>query len=119
MNFKLAILRALANWPERRIALDEIRCEVEIIVAAGDQTEQFKRFSALGDLDIFQSGLVSRDDAGLQITDAGLSLLRSLESSNGTSLETSNPISPALKYIDDLIGAQERLSIFDLELRGA
>jgi len=118
VNFKLAILRALANWPERRIALDEIRCEVEIIVAAGDQTEQFKRFSALGDLDIFQSGLVSRDDAGLQITDAGLSLLRSLESSNGTSLQTSNRISPALKYIDDLIGAQERLSIFDLELRG-
>jgi hypothetical protein len=118
MNFNLAILSVLAKWPERRTALDEVRREVEIIMATGDQTEQMRRFSALGEIDIFQSGLVSRDDAGLQITDAGLSLLRSLESSNAASLEVSStPISPALRMIDDL-STQERLRIFDLDLRG-
>jgi len=83
VNFKLAILNVLAKCSERRATLGEVRREVGIIIASGDQTEQLKRFTALGDIDIFQSGLVLRDDAGLQITDEGLLLLHSLESSSG------------------------------------
>lgn len=83
MRFKLAILNVLAKCPGGRATLDDVRREVRVIIASGDQTEQLKRFSALGEIDIFQSGLVLRDDAGLQITDAGLSLLHSLESSSG------------------------------------
>ena len=117
-NFKLAVLNALARSAGGRATLDEVRREVEFILANDDQTEQLKRFSALGDIDIFQSGLLLRDDAGFQITDAGLSLLQSLESPGGASLEVSStPTSPGLKFIDDLIGTEERLKIFDLELR--
>ena len=92
MAFQLAILNVLAKWPERRIALHDVRREVELIIASGDQAGQLELPSALGDVDIFQSGLVSRNDAGLQITEAGLSLLRSLETSRETS---SAVISPA------------------------
>jgi hypothetical protein len=117
-NFKLAVLNALAKSAGGRATLDEVRREVEIILANDDQTEQLERFSALGDIDIFQSGLLLRDEAGFQITEAGLSLLQSLESPSGASLEVSStPTSPALKFIDDLMGTEERLKIFDLALR--
>jgi hypothetical protein len=119
VRFKLAILNVLAKCPGGRATLDDVRREVGVIIASGDQTEQLDRFSALGDIDIFQSGLVIPDDAGLQITDAGRTLLHSLESSGEPSVEiSSTPTSPALKLIDDLIGTEERLRIFDLELRG-
>ena len=118
MRFKLAILNVLAKCPGGRATLDEVRREVGIIIASVDQAEQLKRFSALGDIDIFQSGLVLRDDAGLQITNAGLSLLHSLQSSSGPCLEPSWSLaSQPLSFADDLIGTEERLKIFDLELR--
>jgi hypothetical protein len=101
MTFQLAILNVLAKWPERRIELHDVKREVELIIASEDQAWQLELPSTLGDVDIFQSGLVSRNDAGLQITDAGLWLLRSLESSRATSRETSSAlISPALGMID-------------------
>jgi len=118
LNFKLAILTVLAKWPERRATVDEVRREVGIVIANDDQAEQLRRLSALGDIDIFQTGLVSRNEEGFQITDAGLSLLRSLESSRGPYAEASPiPTSDPLRLIDDLIGTEERLKIFDLELR--
>jgi hypothetical protein len=118
VNFKLAILNVLAKWPERRATVDEVRREVGIIIANEDQAEQLRRLSELGDIDIFQTGLVSRNEEGFQITDAGLSLLQSLESSNGPSPEGfSAPASQPFRLIDDLIGTEERLKIFDLELR--
>jgi hypothetical protein len=118
LDFKLSILQVLARWPERRATLDEIKREIEIIVVNGDQIEQLKRFSALHDVHIFQSGLVSRDDDGFQITEAGLSLLDSFESSGGFSREASSAATcPPFRLIDDLIGTEERLKIFDLELR--
>jgi hypothetical protein len=118
VRFKLAILHVLAEWPDRRATIDEIRREVGIIFANGDQTEPLKRLSALGDIDIFQTGLVSRNEEGFQITDAGLSLLQSLESSSGPSPDISTaPASQPFRLIDDLIGTEERLKIFDLELR--
>jgi hypothetical protein len=118
VNFKLAILNVLAKWPERRATVDEVRREVGIIIANEGQAEQLRRLSALGDIDIFQTGLVSRNEEGFQITDAGLSLLQSLESSNGPSPDVSTaPASQPFRLIDDLIGTEERLKIFDLELR--
>jgi hypothetical protein len=51
----------------------------------------------------------------LQITDLGLSLLRSLDNSSAAPSIVSTP---ALRTIDELIGTRERLRIFDLELRG-
>jgi hypothetical protein len=118
VNFKLAILTVLANWPDRRATIDEIRQEVGIIFANGGHADSLRRLSALGDIDIFQTGLVSRNEAGFQITDAGLSLLQSLESCSGPSPDVSTaPASQPFSLIDDLTGAEERLKIFDLELR--
>src|SRR5436190_17871317 len=98
VNFKLAILDVLAKWPERRVTVDEVRREVGIIIANDDQAEQLGRLSALGDIDIFQTGLVSGNEEGFQITDAGLSLLQSLESSGIPSPEVS---SAPIRLIDD------------------
>jgi hypothetical protein len=118
LDFNLAVLRVLAKRPERPVTLDEVKREIEIIVVSEDQTEQLKRFPALDDSDIFQSGLASRDDDGFRITEAGLSLLHSLESPSKISPETSSAqASQPFKLIDDLLGREERLKIFDLELR--
>jgi len=114
VNFKLAVLTVLAKWPDRRATAGEVRREVGIIMADEDQAEQLRRLSALGDIDIFQTGLVSRNREGFQITDAGLSLLQSLESSNGPPAEVSTAsASQPFRLIDDLIGTEER----DLERR--
>jgi hypothetical protein len=110
----LAILSVLAKSPGGRATFDEVRREVRALIASGDQSEQLKRFSEFGDIDIFQSGLVLRDDAGLEITDAGLSLLHSLGSSSEPSLEFSS--APAPQPLDNLSGMDERLKTFDLEL---
>ncbi|WP_456815959.1 MULTISPECIES: hypothetical protein [unclassified Bradyrhizobium] len=69
----------LAARPGQRIAIDEVSREVKRMIAAGDEATQSKRPSELGDADVFQSGWASINDAGLQITDSGLSLWRSLE----------------------------------------
>ncbi|MCS3448368.1 MULTISPECIES: hypothetical protein [Bradyrhizobium] len=81
MRFNLAILSVLAARPGERIAIDEVSREVKRMIAAGDEAAQSKRPSELGDADVFQSGWASINDAGLQITDSGLSLWRSLEAS--------------------------------------
>ncbi|MGF6313411.1 hypothetical protein ABIB82_007590 [Bradyrhizobium sp. i1.8.4] len=81
MRFNLAILSVLAARPEQRIAIEEVSREVKRMIAAGDEATQFKRSSELGDADVFQSGWASINDAGLQITDSGLSLWHSLEAS--------------------------------------
>ena len=114
MRFKLAILNVLAKCPGGRATFDEVRRGVRGIIASGEQSEQLKRFSEFGDIDIFQSGLVLRDDAGLEITDAGLSLLHSLGSSREPSLEFSS--APAPQPLDNLQSMEERLETFDLEL---
>lgn len=117
-NFKWAVLSALAKWPDRRATIEEIRREADAFIANMDRTELLQRFAALDDIDIFQSGLASRNEAGLQITGAGLALVRSVESPGDPSPEAFlTPIPPALRSIDDLIGTEERLKIFDLELR--
>jgi hypothetical protein len=117
VRFKLAILNVLAKCPGGRATFDEVRREVRVVLARGDQAEQLKRFSEFGDIDIFQSGLALRDDAGLQITDAGLSLLHSLESSGEPSLEFSS--APLPQPFDSPSSIEERLRTLDLEPRMA
>ena len=116
MHFKLAILTALARRPDGRATLDEVRRDVEVLATNEDQgTEQR---SILDDIDIFQSGLVVPEDEGLQITDAGRSLLDELETFTNSFLPSVPPSSSkSLKLIDELIGTEDRLKIFDLELR--
>jgi hypothetical protein len=79
VRYKLAILKVLANQPGGRATRDEVRRQAGLMIAELDQIE-LKRFTALGNIDIFHRGLVSRDDAGLQITDEGMALLDWLRS---------------------------------------
>ncbi|WP_136626283.1 hypothetical protein [Bradyrhizobium macuxiense] len=78
MKFNVAILSVLAAKPEERVAVDEVSREVKRMIAAGDPATQLDRLSEIGDTDVFQAGWVSINDAGMQITNEGLSLWRSL-----------------------------------------
>jgi hypothetical protein len=116
VQFKLAILNVLAKYPDGHAELNELKREVEAFTSHEDPPEQIS--SALDDIDIFQSGLVIPDGDGLRITDAGRSALKAMEDSSKPSLDLPpGTTSHSLKLIDDLIGTQERLKIFDLELR--
>ncbi|MBR1156898.1 hypothetical protein [Bradyrhizobium sp. JYMT SZCCT0428] len=116
MKFKLAILTALTRRPDGRASLDDLRDDVEALTADEDQSEEIA--SALDDIDIFQSGLVTPEGDGLRITDAGRSALKALEASNGPSFDLRAPSPPpSLMMIDHLIGTEERLKIFDLDPR--
>ena len=114
MKFKWAVLNVLAKWPDRRLTFAEIKREVGNILETGNQAEQ-ARFSELGDIDLQKTGLVLLDDVGLQITEAGLSLLRSLEGS--AALPPTASSSQVFALPDRIIGTEEQLKIFDLELR--
>jgi hypothetical protein len=116
VKFKWAVLNVLAKWPDRRVTFAEIRREVGQILETGSQIEQ-KRFSELGDVDLLKAGLVLLDDDGLQITDAGLSLLRSLESSAARLPASSSASQPPFKLLDRQTATEDRLKIFDLEMR--
>ena len=116
MQIKLAILTVLASRPDGRATLDELRDEVETLTANQDQPGDPS--SSLDDIDIFQSGLVIPEDGGLQITNAGRSALKALESPGKYPPDLPpTPGSHSLKLIDDLIGTEQRRKIFDLELR--
>jgi hypothetical protein len=115
VRYKLAILKVLAKQPGGRATLDEVRREAGRIVSSLDQVE-LKRFNAIGDVDICHSGLVLRDDAGWQITDAGLALLDRLEDVTGSSSEVSpSAVSAAVGSTDDFIRNEEPLRPFDAE----
>ena len=116
MHFKLAILTALARRPDGRATLGEVRREVEVLSANQDQAPATEDLSALRDIDIFQSGLVVADGRGLQITDAGRSLLDALETFSEPSIPpVSSSSSKSLELIDDLIGTGRRSKLIDLE----
>jgi len=111
VQFKLAILSVLAKRPDGRATLDELRSEVEALTANDDEPEESS--SALDEIDIFQSGLVTPDDGGFRITDIGRSALKALVGSSEPTFDfPSAPISQSLKSIDDVIGTEERLKIF-------
>jgi hypothetical protein len=115
VRYKLAILKVLAQRPGGRATLDEVRREAGRIMSSLDQVE-LKRFNAIGDVDMCQSGLVLRDGDGWQITRAGLALLDRLEDVTGSSLETSSsPATAAGGSMDDFIRNEEPLRPFDPE----
>jgi hypothetical protein len=116
VHFKLAILTVLATRPDGRATLDELKGEVEALTVDEDRLGDIS--SDLDDIDIFQSGLVIPDDGGLRITDTGRSALKALSGPRETSLDLPpTSASQSLKMIDDLIGTEGRLKIFDLALR--
>jgi hypothetical protein len=81
VSFQLTILKVLAGHPNGRASLADLRRAVAILMSSGsDWTNRMKRLALrFPDLDIFGSMLVSRDNAGWQITEAGRDFLRSLE----------------------------------------
>lgn len=125
MRFNLAILSVLAARPEQRIPIDEVSREIKRMIAVGDEATRLKRPSRLGDADVFQSGWVSINDAGLQITDSGLSLWHELEASRAEQGQIEEEaewlqavaaeIRPALVVTDDRI---DRSDDIDVELAG-
>jgi hypothetical protein len=116
---KLAVLIALAKRPEGRATLDELANEVTLLIAATDEKiGNGEQLSALDHVDIFQSGLVASEDDSLWITENGWSLLHALGIS---AQEWPDPdfasTSQSLNLIDDLIGTEARVRIFDRESR--
>jgi len=81
VSFQLTILKVLVGHPDGRASLADLRRAVAILMSSGpDWTERMKRLALrVPDLDIFGSKLVSRDNAGWQITEAGREFLLSLE----------------------------------------
>jgi hypothetical protein len=116
VQLKLAILTVLATRPDGRATLDELKSEVEALAAKEDQPGDLS--SGLDDIDIFQSGLVMREDGGLRITDAGRSALNALKGPRKSALDLPPmPPSHSLNLTDDLVGTEERRKIFDLDPR--
>jgi hypothetical protein len=116
---RLAVLITLARRPEGRATLDELADEVTRLIAATDEKiGNSEQLSALDHVDIFQSGLVASEDDSLWITENGWSLLHALGIS---AQEWPDPdfasTSQSLNLIDDLIGTEARLKIFDRESR--
>ena len=110
---------ALADRSDGRAKLDEFDDKLARLIAAADeQIGNSERFSALGHIDVFQSGLVAYGGDGLQITEDGWLLLRALGMAQQ---EASNPDYAAtlqsLNLIDDLIGREAHLKMIDSEHR--
>ena len=123
MQFKLAILTVLATRPNGRATLDGLRYEVQALTTDADQADA----SALDDIDIFQSGLVTTEGDWLRITEAGREALRAIQGQSEGQIdrqsEAARDLAPAaashsMRMIDDLIGTEGRRKIFDLGLRG-
>jgi hypothetical protein len=116
VRYKLAILNVLANQPGGRATRDAVRREAGLVIASLDQIE-LQRFTALGDIDIFRSGWVLRDDTGLEITDTGLALLDWLQGVPGSTLElASSAAPPAFGMTDDFIPSEQPSGPFNPEV---
>ena len=114
VRFKFAVLNVLAKWPERRISLDEIRREIGTRIVNEGRVDQPSCISVLADIDIFRSGLLTQNKQGLQITEAGLSLLQALENSDRPPPAASSAV-VSQPY---LTGPEERSKMFDTEPPG-
>ena len=112
---KLAVLITLAKRPEGRASLDELADEVALLIAETDKkVGNGDQLRALDHIDIFQSGLVASEDDSLWITENGWSLLHALGiSAQGWPDPDFASTSQSLNLIDDLIGTEARLKIFD------
>jgi pimeloyl-ACP methyl ester carboxylesterase len=81
MSFQITVLKVLAGHPDGRASLTDLKRAVGILISSGtDWTDRTKRLAARAPgLDIFSQALVLRDTDGWQITDAGRTLLASIE----------------------------------------
>jgi hypothetical protein len=81
MSFQITVLKVLAGHPNGRASLTDLKRAVGILISSGtDWTDRTKRLAARAPgLDIFSQALVLRDTDGWQITDAGRTLLASIE----------------------------------------
>jgi hypothetical protein len=105
----------LAKRHEGRATLDELANEVALLITETDEKiGNSKQLSALDHIDIFQSGLVASEGDSLWITENGWSLLHALGIS-AQEWPDSNfaSTSQSLSLIDDLIGTEARLKIFE------
>jgi hypothetical protein len=112
LNF--AMLELLAKRPGGCASLDELCREWEEAAVSEDTG----RYSEVEGLNLVQAGLVVFENDILYITEAGRLVLRGLEGLGGQPTDSSQlDHSLSLKSIDDLIGTELRMKIFDLELR--
>lgn len=115
MQFKFAMLEILAKRPEGCATIDELWREWETAAEGKGTADRFLEFE---NVDVLRTGLVVASDDTLHITDAGRSVVRALESLGDPSTKSGAPNqSQSLKAIDDLIGTELRLKIFNLGLR--
>jgi hypothetical protein len=81
VSFQITVLKVLSGHPGGCLSVDDLKRAVAILMTSGlDWTERTKRLLARAPgLDIFSQALVTRDDRGWQITDAGRALLAAVE----------------------------------------
>jgi hypothetical protein len=106
----LAILTALANRPNGRIAFAELDRQLKAHEHNGEIEDGIEQRVSAG-IKLIEAGLAVVDGDSLQITEAGRSLTEALP-------DHSLPPANSLESIDDLIGAEVRSRIFNLALRG-
>ncbi len=105
----LAILTALANRPNGRIAFAELDRQLKAHDENGEIEDRIEQRVSAG-IKLIEAGLAVVDGDSLQITEAGRSVTEALP-------DRSLPRTNSLESIDDLIGAEVRSRIFNLELR--
>jgi hypothetical protein len=115
VQFKFAMLEILARRPDGRASITELWREWEEAAECRGTTE---RLSELENVDLLQSGLVVWQDDCLHITDAGRSVLHALEALSKQPTDSRRPDQlRSMQAIDDLLGTELRMKIFDLGLR--
>jgi hypothetical protein len=115
VHLKFAMLEILARRPDGRATIDELWREWEEAVEGQDTATPFSEFESI---DLLQSGLVVWQDDCLHLTGAGRSVLRALDVLSEQPTESGHPDqTQSLNAIDDLLGTELRMKIFDLGLR--
>jgi len=115
----LAILAVLANNPDGRAEFAELDRQLQAHAQDSDVDDESADATgdeALDGIDLIEAGLATVDGDSLRITETGRSVFDALEALRDHSL--GQAAFTSLKLIDDLIGADERSRIFNLELRG-
>jgi hypothetical protein len=115
LNF--AILEILANRPDGRASIDELWREWEEAAESQDTANRFSKYSEYEGIDLIQGGLIVAEGNSVYITDVGRSVLQHALESLGHIEAGRSDHSRSVKAIDDLIGPELRMKIFDLGLR--
>ncbi|MBB4369432.1 hypothetical protein GGD63_002220 [Bradyrhizobium sp. cir1] len=105
----LAILVALANRPNGRIAFAELEQQLQAHDENGEIEDRIEQQVSAG-IELIEAGLAVVNGDSLEITEAGRSVIEALP-------DRSLPQSKSLEIIDHLIGPEVRSRMFDLDLR--